>query len=302
MNTLNEDKFILEFSPSMNSNLIVKENEVFSLKTKDCFSNKVNCDSKTLGSITSHDLNPATGPVFVEGAKKGDLLKVQVLDIKVNDQGIIGTIFDSGIFCKHLEAKSIIRTIDIIDNEYFIFNGVKIPIDPMIGVIGVAPSEEDGSFPTEVPWKHGGNMDTKHIRKGSTMYFPVNTDGGLLAVGDLHALMADGEISLGLEIAGEVTLKAEIIKNKHIEWPIVETDNKIMILASGKDLEEATYNAAKEGVDYIAKVFNTDFEDAYALGSLILDMEISQLVNDKHTARATLDKSIVKISDLISKL
>lgn len=170
----------------------------------------------------------------------------------------------------------------------------------MIGVIGVASAGEDGEWPTNSPWKHGGNMDTTDVRAGSTLYFPVNQKGALLALGDCHAVMGDGEICFtGLEIPAEVTLEVKLIKNKTIEWPLIETDKYTMIVASGDDLEDALYTASDQAVKLLKDSLGLEWEDAYILTSISVDMKISQVVNPKKTIRAAIPKYIISTEKLI---
>ena len=172
----------------------------------------------------------------------------------------------------------------------------------MIGVIGVATAEEDGSWTTDTPWKHGGNMDTKEIKAGSTLYFPVNQEGGLLALGDCHAIMGEGEICFtGLEIPAKVKLKVDLIKDRKIEWPIVERENEFMILASGEDLDDAIYKGTDEMVKYLMELKDLSFEEAYMMASLLVDIRISQVVDPKKTIRAVVSKDIVSIDKLVNK-
>lgn len=126
-----------------------------------------------------------------------------------------------------------LRTKEIlIEDGHIVFNDVRLPIDPMVGVIGVAPKRE--AVICGFPGAHGGNMDCNKINKCSRLFFPVNVDGALLQLGDLHARMGDGEISgSGVEIPGEVEVKVDVIKDLHIEWPILETED--MWYAIGSD-------------------------------------------------------------------
>ena len=173
----------------------------------------------------------------------------------------------------------------------------------MIGVIGVAPGEEDGEWSTGSPWSHGGNMDTRDIRADSTIYFPVRQKGALLALGDCHALMADGEIcSTGLEIPACVTLEINLIKNKRVKWPLLETEDNTMIIASGDNLDDAVYAATDQAVRYIKHGLKFSWEDAYMLASLAVDIKISQLVDPKITARAAIPKHILSTEKLIESI
>ena len=109
----------------------------------------------------------------------------------------------------------------------------------MIGVIGTAPEGEKG-IPTITPGKHGGNMDCKKITAGSTLYLSVNVDGGLLSMGDIHALMGDGEVFIcGLETAGEITVKISVLKNTKLPVPFLYSEGKVMTIQSAETLDKA---------------------------------------------------------------
>lgn len=275
--------------------------DIFKVETNDCFFQQVLSEEQDLKDLDYGRLNPATGPIYVGGAEPGDLLKVKIISIDVKDKGIAAVIPNGGLLGDQV-TKSIIRIINIEDN-HALFQGVKIPISPMIGVIGVAPAKEDGEWTTDTPWKHGGNMDTKDIKAGSTLYFPVNQEGALLALGDCHALMADGEVCFtGLEIPAEVTLEVDLIKNKSVKWPLLETDEYTMVVASGDNLDHAVYEATSNAVEYIKNSLAIEWEEAYILASLSVDLKISQLVDPKITVRAAIPKYLVATEKLIDSL
>lgn len=237
----------------------VRPGEVFKVMTNDCFYQQITDEHQILEEIDYDLINPATGPIFIEGAEKGDLLKVKVLDIEVSDKGISMAVPGEGVLGSE-EFNSMVKVIPIENGNAKLF-GLDIPVVPMIGVIGVAPAEKDGDWGTASPWKHGGNMDTSEIKKGSILYFPVNQTGALLALGDLHAAMGDGELCFtGLEIPGIVTLEVDIIKDKHLEWPLLETPLETMVIASGDSIEEAIVNGSKEIVHYLMWNFSLNFK------------------------------------------
>ena len=272
--------------------------EIFKVKTHDCFTGQITSESQVYDVIDEERVNPATGPIFVEGAQPGDLLKAEILDIEVDSKGVALIIPHEGVLGDKV-GKSHTRIFDIVDN-HVVFGDISIPIRPMIGVIGVAPSHEEGEYFTGLPWKHGGNMDTNDICKGSIVYLPVEQEGALLALGDCHGLMGDGEVGVtGLEVAGEVTLKVDIIKNKKITWPLVETSDYTMVIASGETLDSALYNATDEAARYLEKGLNISWEDAYILSSLAVDFKISQAVNENKTVRAAIPRSLIRTDLLI---
>jgi amidase len=295
------DKVIYKFSPDMKAVESISPGDVIKVETNDCFYQQITSEDQVLTEIDYDRLNPATGPIYVEGAEPGDLLKVKIVSIDVKDKGVAAVVPNEGALGDQV-TKPIIRVLSIEDNNA-IFHGVNLPIKPMIGVIGVAPSEEDGPRATDSPWKHGGNMDTTDIRAGSTLYFPVNQKGALLALGDCHAIMGDGEICFtGLEVPAEVTLEIDLIKDKTIKWPLVETDEYTMVISSGDNLDEAVYEATSQAVNHIKDSLDIEWEDAYILASLTVDLKISQVVDPKMTVRAAIPKHVVSTEKLLESL
>lgn len=301
MKVIPSNKVIYKFKYDLDYVERISPGEVIEVETNDCFFQQIFDETQVLTEIDYDMLNPATGPVYVEGAEPGDLLQVKIISIDVEDKGIAAVVPGEGVLGDQV-TKPIIRVIHVKDG-CAVFHGVKLPIQPMIGVIGVAPKKEDGEWATDSPWKHGGNMDTKDIKAGSTLYFPVNQRGALLALGDCHAIMGDGELCFtGLEIPAKVTLEINLIKDKNIKWPLVETDEYTMVIASGDDLEDAVYEATSQAVGHIKDSLKIEWEDAYVLASLAVDLKISQVVDPKMTVRAAIPKYVVSTEKLIEDL
>lgn len=142
MKVIPADKVIYKFTADMEPIASVLPGDIFKVETNDCFFQQVLSEEQDLKDLDYGRLNPATGPIYVEGAEPGDLLKVKIISIDVKDKGIAAVIPNGGLLGDQV-TKSIIRIINIEDN-HALFQGVKIPISPMIGVIGVAPAKEDG--------------------------------------------------------------------------------------------------------------------------------------------------------------
>jgi amidase len=301
MKTIQNTNVIYSFKPNMMPVETVEPGEVFKVYTNDCFFQQITSEDMVLTSIDHSTLNPATGPIFINGAEPGDLLKIKILNIDIADKGVVMIATGEGVLAEKAK-KSLVKIIPIKDRCCQI-NGLEIPINPMIGVIGVAPENEDGEWGTDSPWKHGGNMDTKDICEGTTIYFPVRQVGGLLALGDLHAIMGDGEICFtGLEVKGEVTLIVDVIKNKTVNWPILETSYATMVIASGDTLDDAIKAASDQAVEHLASGLEISWEEAYMLASLVVDIKISQVVDPKKTARAVIPKTILITDKLIRNI
>lgn len=293
MKMIDGSKVIYSFKPDMPFIEKIKTGEVFKIKTNDCFLGQLRSESEVFEEIDHSLLNPATGPIFIEGAEIGDILKVEILNIEVDSKGVSVLIPGEGVLGEQVK-NPVTRVIPIKDG-YAQFKGLSLPIRPMIGVIGVAPSAEDGECPTDTPWKHGGNMDTIDITAGTTLFLPVKQKGGLFALGDCHALMGDGEVCVtGCEIGAEVTLKMDLIKGKSITWPLLETGTHTMIIASGNTLEDAVKSASNQAVAHLQDGLSLSWEDAYILSSLAVDFRISQVVNPTKTVRAVIPKTLMK--------
>ena len=301
MKLVSGDKVIYKFKPDMEAVETISPGDVVKVETNDCFYQQITKEEQILTEIDYDRLNPATGPIYVEGAEPGDLLKLKIISIDVKDRGVAAVVPNEGALGDQV-TRPIIRVIEIEDGQA-IFHGIKMPIKPMIGVIGVAPADEDGEWPTDSPWKHGGNMDTKDIKAGSTLYFPIRQKGALLALGDCHAIMGDGEVCFtGLEIPAEVVLEVDLLKGKATKWPFVETEEHTMVIASGDDLEEAVYESVGQAVRHIQDSLGIEWEDAYVFASLSVDLKISQVVDPKVTVRAAIPKYVISTQQLIESI
>lgn len=257
-------------------------------ETMDCFSNQIRSEDKLFESANWETINPATGPLAVEGALPGDVLKVVIEDIKLADQGVMVVVPEMGILDKFVN-QSETRIIPI-ENERAVFNeNIKLSVEPMIGVIGTAPKAE--AVPCGTPGDHGGNMDTSVIAEGAILYLPVRVKGGLLAMGDLHAVMGDGEVVVcGVEIAGEVTVTVDLISGKTISCPLVETDEAFYTIGSSATLGQAARRATDDMFEFLEARLPLSTNELAMLMSLICDLQVSQVVDPEKTARMRVDK------------
>ena len=141
--------------------------------------------------IDDSRINGATGPIFIKGAMPGDTLSVSIIDIKPNNSGV-ARIFPGEGQLSNLIETPYAQFFEINQGQIRMNDRVNFPLNPMIGVIGVAP--EFGEIPTMPAGKHGGNLDNNLNGIGATVHLPVKHEGALLAIGDMHASMGDGEI------------------------------------------------------------------------------------------------------------
>lgn len=251
--------------------------EVLMFKTLDCFSNRIQDENTTMADLdyTYGFANPAAGPVYVEGAQPGDVLVVDIFDVKVADEGTIAT----DDHCGPLFETTGYRTKKIkIEDGMADFNGVKFPIDPMIGVIGTAPSGED--VIDGYVGAHGGNMDNKLVTKGTRLYFPVRVPGALLQMGDVHATMGDAELcGTGIEIPAEIIVRVQLVKDFELNWPVLETfgaQGEWYVNASAQEFDEALMCGSKEMQRLLMNITGWDAVETYMYMSVQSDVELSQ--------------------------
>ena len=162
-----ETNIIYSFSKDHAPAMTVDAGETVVIETYDCFENQIESNDTELGSINWNQINPATGPIYVNGAQKGDLLKVTIETIEIGHQGVLAT--GEGLGMLGDELSGMTHRVLPIEDGYAVFDDrLKIPLTPMIGVIGVAPEGEAVSCGT--PNHHGGNLDTKLMKEGATVY------------------------------------------------------------------------------------------------------------------------------------
>jgi amidase len=227
--------------------------------------------------------NPATGPIFVEGAEPGDVLTAEILDIALGPRGY--TLVKPGFgVIPDMVAQPVARFADVKDGVID-FAGVRLPLRPMVGVIATAPDGEPVG--TAYVGCHGGNLDCNLIGVGARVHLPVRVPGALLYVGDVHATMGDGEISgSGFEIAAEVTLRLGLQKGGATEWPWLETADRLVTLASAPTFDEAAEAAIRAMIPMIMARHGVADTDAYMLASIRGDLRVNQ------ACRSPIDTSV----------
>lgn len=289
---INSENVVFKMDKDNKPVLTAKSGDVVIFETKDCFSESVQKETDLVSHIDFSKVNPATGPLFVEDAKAGDTLKVYIEKIKLKKQAAAVCLPGLGVLSDKIE-KEVTIILDVNEDENYVdFLGKKLELKKMIGVIGTAPKNE--AVVTGTPDSHGGNMDTLIISEKSTIYLPVNVDGALLSMGDLHAVMGDGEIGgSGAEISGEVTVKIEVIKNEQSFLPRVEYDNKVACIGCDKDMFKASKIATENMVRYLMKENNRSFEENTILLSLVGNLKVCQAVNPNFSMRMEIDKKYI---------
>lgn len=289
---LNDDAVIFAFSKDAAPVLTVDSGSTVRIRTKDCFSNQVQTPADELDEIDWDEINPATGPIYVTGATAGNTLKVSIDAIELDPQTASCTGKDEGVCGDKFEGWS--TKLCAIDGEHLVWDEkLRIPLRPMIGVIGVAPEGEPVNCGT--PGSHGGNMDNTAIGVGATLYFPVAVDGALFGCGDMHAVMGDGEISVsGAEVAGFATVTLTALPSLGVKDPVIETPEALGIIASAETLDAAADRAVHEMVDLIVDRCGMDEAEVVMLLSLVADVQVCQMVDPEKTVRFMVPKYVLE--------
>ena len=290
MERISREHVIYEMNKENEPVLTVESGTTVVFETQDCFSGEVQSEKDTVSDIDFSKVNPATGPLYVEGAEIGDTLKVTLNRMEIDNKGSVLTAPGLGMLADGIEKEE--TAMGEISEEGTLYKGFNIPLTKMVGVIGTAPAGEGVN--TGTPHNHGGNLDTTLLTEGATLYLPVNTPGALLAMGDMHSSMADGEImGSGMEVAGEIEVTVEVIKDSKLPLPFVETDEVYATLASRETMEEATKAAINNMVDVLMDKTDLTFNQAGMFLSLAGDLKVSQVVNPNKTMRVEVKKAVL---------
>ncbi len=223
-----------------------------------------------------------TGPVYVEGARPGDVLQVDILEAKPTmDWGfvailpLLGTLPD-----EFTDYETIHPVIDHERNVCVLPWGTELPLDPFFGIIGVAPPKAWGRCGSPVPRAFGGNMDNKELKPGTTLYLPVFNEGALFMAGDGHGVQGDGEVCItALETGLSGTFRLTVRKDQTLDFPFAETATHLMSIGLNEDLDDAAAQAVREMVKHVCLRTNLSRNQAYMLCSLIGDLRVTQTVD-----------------------
>lgn len=217
-------------------------------------------------------VNPAAGPLFVRGAQPGDELVVTIEQIDLTDQGYIRAA--PGGFLDGIEEPTVV-IVPVVDGILHLPGGLRLPIRPMVGVIGTAPAQ--GIVYTAVPGSQGSNLDCNAVTVGARVHLPVNVAGALVALGDVHAAMGDAEISgTGVEINAEVTATIDVLPGNALGRPWIETPDAVVTMANAPTIDEAAHLAVNDLMALLRERLVVSRAEAYMLVSAYGDVHIGQ--------------------------
>jgi amidase len=285
------DRVFFSFHRNLTPAVRVKQGEEVVLETHDCFEGQLKSERDLIDALDWNHVNPATGPVFIDGAKPGDILRVDLLEVTAGDPSTMVTIPGEGALgdlIQQMETAILSR-----DGDDILFRGLRVPRRPMIGVIGVAPAE--GEVPNGTPGPHGGNMDCLLIAAGASLYLQVGVEGALFGAGDLHAAMGDGEIVVcGAESAGEVRFSARVVDLPGLPTPFVENESLVATIAAAPTADEAAAQATHRMAQFLTHFVGLPLNDAGMLMSLAGQLRFCQIVDPLKTVRFEFPKQVLR--------
>lgn len=273
--------------------LHVAPGDTVTLETREASGGQIT-RSATLPDLVALDFartNPVTGPVYVDGAEPGDVLKITLLDFRLSDWGWTANIPGFGLLADQFPDPALhIWSYNAQGATPALFGpGGRVPLKPFCGTIGVAPAEA-GLHSVVPPRRVGGNLDIRDLSTGSELFLPVEVPGGLFSLGDTHAAQGDGEVcGTAIESPMEVTIRLDLMKNEALAFPRFTTPGPVTrhldakgydaTTGVGPDLMEASRVATSAMIELLSRRHGMAAVDAYMLCSVAGDLRISEIVD-----------------------
>jgi len=259
--------------------------------TRDVSDNQIGPDSDTsvIDGVDWDRSYPLTGPIAIAGAQPGDTLAIEILDIHTQGWGWTAILPESGLLPEDF-PDAYLRVFDLSRGDVaYMRDDIAIPLEPFFGTMGVCPAGASAQ-PVMPPGTFGGNMDTRQLVRGATLYLPVQVERALFSCGDAHGAQGDGEVCVtGLEAPMFAAMRFTLEPGRSIPAPQYRTPAPLTprvdsapfyaTTGVGGDLYIAAQDAVRAMVDHIAQTYNLAREDSYLLCSLVVDLKISEIVD-----------------------
>lgn len=284
--SLSADQTHNKWSSAIEPLIKVESGAVIEVGTEEASDQQLTPEStvEDLQNLSFDPIHPLTGPVYVEGAEPGDVLKVKLHKVELGSWGWTSIIPGFGFLADEFD-EPYLKTFEFDKNSQTakFSDNINIPLKPFPGVMGVAPAT-DSMLSTIPPRANGGNMDDPHMTEGTTVYFPVFVEGALFSIGDTHAAQGLGEVcGTAIEAPMRIVYEVEVIKGgREIKEPQYETDDYYAVTGFGTTVDEAAKKATQYMIDYLVEEHGLSRNDAYALCSLAGDLKIAEVVDVPH--------------------
>ena len=288
MKRLTRDKHTTTLDPNQEPAITIASGEELLVETWDAF----------MGVREDLDayrpLGPATGPIYVEGASRGDALRVDILSIEVTGTALHQVRPGHGFLPERFD-RPYPTIMSIEDGHLRLGNGLKVPMRPSVGLIATSPGRVQQTASDSGPY--GGDIDVKELVAGSTIWLPVFVPGALLVMGDMHAVVGDGAVGgTGAEIAAETHMRVTVekrVRGKRLRNPRALTPEYFITMSSAKRTSTAMKQAVSEMVDFLSEEKGMDPYDAYSILSLAGDVRISRTFRPISPCKMMLARSVL---------
>jgi acetamidase/formamidase len=255
-------------------------------------------DAVTVYTKVQHSgLGPhvVSAPVFVEGAEPGDTLAIHIEKVTPRTPYGVNSMRSNkgGLPDEFTLNRSVVIPFDLDRKVAKFAPGIEVPMRPFFGIMATGPARSLGRLTSVPPGSYGGNIDLNELTEGAILYLPVHVPGALFMVGDGHAAQGDGEVDLtAIETSMTGTFRLELLKGKTLAWPRAETATHWITVGLHENLDEAMKIAIRETIKFLSEEKGLAREDAYALASIAIDFEVTQVVDQVKGIHAMIPKSI----------
>lgn len=292
------ERFSYVFSPHAEPVARVEPGRVVDVYTEDAFESAVQSERDLPSQVLNFPfLNPQTGPLWIEGAEKGDTLVVEILEIEPTRDfvasahipyfGGLTATTQTALLNEPLPERAFVYPLR--DGHVELPRGIRVPYRPFVGTIATAPEIE--AINALTPGDFGGNMDVPDCCPGNRVKLPVRVEGALFFTGDAHAAQGDGELcGVACEMTARVRVRFGLEKGRSIAWPRIESDTELMTVGSARPMEDAARIAWSELVRWLVADYGFDLWEAYQLCTHAGTMRVGNMVDPQYSVVAKIDR------------
>jgi amidase len=291
------DRYSYVFGPYAEPIARVQRGEVVDIYTEDAFESRIQSERDLPSEVLKFpQVNPQTGPIYVEGAQPGDTLVVEILELELTRDFVVSALIPYFGGLTSTDRTALLN--DPLPERVFIYpvrdgavelsRGIRVPCEPFLGTIATAPEIE--AISTLTPGPFGGNMDVPDVCAGNVVRLPVWVEGALFYTGDAHAAQGDGELcGVACEVTARVRLRFGVERGP-IAWPRIESTTELMTVGSARPMEDAARIAWTELIGWLVADYGFDRLEAYQLLTHAGRMRIGNMVDPQYSLVAKLDK------------